>query len=129
MMLLVLPILPVQLIAFDLVRSCRLNAVVGEGNQIELRLIAFIRRLWLRLHLWRILLLRLRLLLRRRAALHLVLLLRRVALLVTVILRRRGRRSVASVLSIGIVAVPVRIGIRVAVRIVAVAIIRIAAES
>ena len=32
MMLLILPILPVQLIAFNLIRRCRLNAVVGEGN-------------------------------------------------------------------------------------------------
>lgn len=113
MMLLVVPILPVQLIALDLVRSGRLNGVVVESNQVELRLIALIGRLRLGLRwprvLLRILLLVLRLL-RRRSSLPLTLRRWRVALLIPVILLRSGRcRIAAAVVSIRIV--PVSIGI------------------
>lgn len=110
-MLLILPVLPVQLIAFDLVRRCRLNGVIGESNQIKLRPVAFVSGLGLRLS--RILLLVLGLLLRWSAALHLTFL-RRVALLITIILLWRGCRVRAPtvsiriiVVSIGIVRVPV----------------------
>ena len=122
MMLLILPILPVQLITFDLVRRCRLNGVIGESNQIKFRPVPFISGL--RLSISRVLLLILGLLLRWGPALHLTLLLRRVVLLITIILLR-GRRRVGAAtvsirigaVSIGIVRVPisrVTIGVRVA---------------
>jgi len=116
-MLLIVPILPVQLIAFYLIRCCRLNGVIGESNQVELRSVALVSRL--RLRRWRVLLLVLWLLLLGRN-----LTLRRIALLITVILLRGRRRIVAAIVSIRIVAVAVNVGIvRIAVRIIAVAVI------
>ena len=106
-MLLILPILPVQLIAFHFIRTCRLNGVVAESNQVELRLVAPIGRLRLSLGRWRVLLLVLGLLLGRRS--NLPLLRRRVALLITVILLWGGRRVVAAIVSIRIVAVSIGI--------------------
>jgi hypothetical protein len=92
-MLLIVPILPVQLIAFHLVGHCSLNGVVVESNQVELWLITLICRLRLSLRWWRVLLLILRLLLGRSRRTRLPLALRRgrIALLITVILLRRRR--------------------------------------
>jgi hypothetical protein len=124
-MLLIVPILPVQLVAFDLVRGCRLNGVIAESNQVELRLVAFISRLRLSLRRWRLILgLRLGLLLGWRRSLSLPL--RRVALLITVI-RLRGRRRGIAAVSIGIVSVCIGT-VRVPISWVAI-VIRVAAES
>src|SRR5437868_748657 len=101
-MFLVLPILPVQLIAFYLICRCRLNGVVGESNQVELRRIALVSRLRLGLRRWRILLLvRWLLLLGRSLALGL----RRVSLLIAIILLRGRRRIGAAIISVRIIPV------------------------
>ena len=89
-MFLIVPILPVQLIAFDLICGRGLDSVVIESDQVELRRVALVGRLRLSLRL-RVLLLVLRLLLGWRAALHLTLLLLRVTLLIPIILLGRGR--------------------------------------
>ena len=116
-MLLMVPILPVQLIAFDPVSGCRLNGVVAESDQVEPRLVGFIGRLRLNLRRWRILLLVLGLLLRWRRS------------LIPVIRLWGGRRVVvvAAIVSIRIVAVSVGI-VRVPISWVAI-VIGVAAES
>lgn len=132
---LVVPIHPTDLIAVHFVRTRRLHGVIGESNQIELRLIAIIECLRLSLNWWLVL----RLLLRSRTGLSLTLgwvtLLRvallRITLLVAIILLRgRGRRIPAVVAAIrivaviiGIVSIPIGAVIRRAV------IIRVAAET